>query len=73
MDVALRNAVRLAGVSLPDAAVSASLTPARALGLADEVGSLEIGKRADLVVLDEDLRLVSVMRSGEWIDGSSPF
>ena len=73
MDVALRNAVRLAGVSLSDAAVSASLTPARALGLADEIGSLETGKRADLVVLDEDLRLVSVMRSGEWIDGSSPF
>jgi N-acetylglucosamine-6-phosphate deacetylase len=72
MDVALRNTVRLAGVSLPDAAVSASLTPARALGLADEIGSLEPGKRADLVVLDQDLRLVSVMRSGEWIDAPSP-
>jgi N-acetylglucosamine-6-phosphate deacetylase len=72
MDVALRNAVKSAGVPLPDAAVSASLTPARALGLAHEVGSLETGKRADLVVLDQDLRLVSVMRSGEWIDAPSP-
>jgi N-acetylglucosamine-6-phosphate deacetylase len=72
MDVALRNAVKLAGVSLPDAAVSAALTPARALGLAGEIGSLEAGKRADLVVLDQDLRLVSVMRSGEWIDAPSP-
>ncbi len=72
MDVALRNAVKSAGVSLTDAAVSAALTPARALGLAGEIGSLETGKRADLVVLDEDLRLVSVMRSGEWVDAPSP-
>jgi N-acetylglucosamine-6-phosphate deacetylase len=72
MDNALRNAVRLAGVSLVDAAVSASLTPARALGIADRVGSLEQGKQADLVVLDEDLRVDSVMRGGEWLDASSP-
>jgi N-acetylglucosamine-6-phosphate deacetylase len=72
MDNALRNAVRLAGVSLADAAVSASLTPARALGIADRVGSLEHGKQADLVVLDQDLRVDSVMRKGEWLDGPSP-
>ena len=72
MDNALRNAVRLAGVSLVDAAISASLTPARALGIADRVGSLETGKQADLVVLDEDLRVVSVMRKGERVDGPSP-
>jgi N-acetylglucosamine-6-phosphate deacetylase len=72
MDNALRNAVRLAGVSLVDAAISASLTPARALGIADRVGSLEHGKQADLVVLDEDLRVDSVMRKGEWLDASSP-
>jgi N-acetylglucosamine-6-phosphate deacetylase len=73
MDNALRNAVRLAGVSLVDAAVSASLTPARALGLAERIGSLEAGKQADLVVLDEDLRVASVMRTGEWIEAPSPF
>ena len=72
MDNALRNAVRLAGVSLVDAAISASLTPARALGIADLVGSLETGKQADLVVLDEDLRVGSVMRKGEWVDAPSP-
>ena len=72
MDRALRNAVRLAGVPLVDAAISASLTPARALGIADRVGSLETGKQADLVVLDEDLRVVSVMQRGAWVDGGSP-
>lgn len=72
MDDALRNAVLLAGIPLRDAAVSASLTPARALGLDAEVGSLEVGKRADLVVLDADLRVTSVMRSGEWLETPSP-
>ncbi|HEX4788476.1 MAG TPA: N-acetylglucosamine-6-phosphate deacetylase [Actinospica sp.] len=72
MDNALRNAVRLAGVPLADAAVSAALTPARALGLADRIGSLEIGKQADLVALDADLRVASVMRTGEWIEIASP-
>lgn len=72
MDDALRNAVVLAGIPLQDAAVSASLTPARALGVDGEVGSLEVGKRADLVVLDADLRVVSVMRSGEWLETPSP-
>ena len=72
MDRALRNAVRLAGVPLADAAVSASLTPARALGIADRVGSLETGKQADLVVLDEDLAVVSVMQKGAWVDAPSP-
>ena len=73
MDNALRNAVKLAGVPLTDAAVSASLTPARALGLAGQIGSLEAGKRADLVVLDEDLRVTAVMRTGQWVSTASPF
>ncbi len=72
MDAALRNTVRLAGVPLVDAAVSASLTPARALGLADRIGSIEVGKRADLVELDADLRVVAVLRNGEGIDTPSP-
>lgn len=44
-----------AGV-LPAAAVlrMATMGSARALGLADRVGSIEVGKRADLVLLDAD-------------------
>ncbi|MBR7835903.1 N-acetylglucosamine-6-phosphate deacetylase [Actinospica durhamensis] len=72
MDSALRNTVRLAGVPLVDAAVSASLTPARALGLADRIGSIEVGKQADLVVLDADLQVTAVLRNGEGVDTSSP-
>ena len=66
MDEALRNAVA-AGIGLADAAAMAATTPARVLGLADEVGALEAGLRADLVVLSSDLRVKRVMRAGAWV------
>ncbi len=65
LDAALRRAVG-AGIALPDAVRMLSSTPARALGLADEVGAITAGLRADLVVLDEELRVVRVMRAGRW-------
>ncbi len=41
-------------VTPPDVARMAALNPARLLGLADDYGSIETGKRADLVALDDD-------------------
>ena len=65
MDAALRHAAA-SGIALPDASTMASTTPARVLGLADEVGALEAGLRADLVVLSPDLHVKRVMRAGTW-------
>ena len=65
MDAAFRQAVG-AGLDLATAAAMAATTPARALGLADQVGALEAGLRADLVVLAADLTVKRVMRSGVW-------
>ncbi|GAA3756570.1 N-acetylglucosamine-6-phosphate deacetylase [Micromonospora maritima] len=67
MDAALRHAVG-AGVALPDACRMVSTTPARAIGLGDRVGALQTGLRADLVVLDDDLNVVRVMRGGDWVE-----
>jgi N-acetylglucosamine-6-phosphate deacetylase len=66
MDAAFRQAVG-AGLDLPVAAAMAATTPARALGLADQVGALEAGLRADLVVLAPDLTVKRVMRAGAWL------
>ncbi len=66
MDAALRNAVA-AGISLENAAAMAATTPARTLGLADQLGALEAGLRADLVVLDPNLQVKRVMRAGTWL------
>ncbi|MEV7803757.1 N-acetylglucosamine-6-phosphate deacetylase [Microbispora sp. NPDC088329] len=67
MDVAFRRTVREVGRSLVDAALMASLTPARVLGLDGEIGSIAVGKYADLVVLDDDLNVDGVMKRGAWV------
>ncbi|WP_327290602.1 N-acetylglucosamine-6-phosphate deacetylase [Streptomyces sp. NBC_01198] len=67
MDTAFKRAVTLDGLSLPDTVRAVSTNPARLIGLADQVGSLEPGKYADLVVLDEAYDVVAVMRQGEWL------
>ncbi|HEX4813976.1 MAG TPA: N-acetylglucosamine-6-phosphate deacetylase [Nonomuraea sp.] len=67
MDVAFRRAVREVGMSLPDAAQVSALTPARVLGLADRIGSIAVGKAADLVVLSDDLEVDGVMKDGVWV------
>ncbi|GLY23445.1 N-acetylglucosamine-6-phosphate deacetylase [Micromonospora sp. NBRC 101691] len=67
MDAALRQAVA-AGIAMSDVCRMVATTPARALGLGDRLGALQAGLRADLVVLDEDLTVLRVMRGGEWLD-----
>ncbi len=66
MDAAVRFAVG-AGLPLLDVVRAASTTPAAAWGLS-EVGAIEAGRRADLVVLDDRLEVVRVMRAGAWVD-----
>ncbi|MEV1143447.1 N-acetylglucosamine-6-phosphate deacetylase [Micromonospora sp. NPDC049799] len=67
MDAALRHAVD-AGIPMADATRMVATTPARAIGLGDRLGALQIGLRADLVVLDDDLNVVRVMRGGSWVE-----
>jgi N-acetylglucosamine-6-phosphate deacetylase len=66
MDMAgsVRNAIDLLGVTLPDAVRMASEHPAAFLGLASEMGSISAGRRADLVVADEQLNVLAT-----WIGG----
>jgi N-acetylglucosamine-6-phosphate deacetylase len=65
MDAALRRVVD-AGVSLVDACRMGATTPARAGGLTT-VGAIAPGLRADLVILDGELRVRRVMRAGTWV------
>lgn len=51
------------GVPLVAAVRAASATPAAVLGL-DDVGGLVVGRRADVLVTDADLRPVRVLRAG---------
>ena len=52
MQFAIALACRAMRLTPAQAIVAATLNAAAALGRADEVGSLEVGKRADLLILD---------------------
>jgi N-acetylglucosamine-6-phosphate deacetylase len=67
MDEAVRRAVRTGGMSIARAASAASTVPARLLGVDDRRGSIAAGLDADLVLLDDDLRLRRVMARGRWL------
>ena len=58
-----------AGVPLVDCVRMMSLTPAGILGIAGRTGSIEAGKDADLVVFDEDIRILGVMVGGNGLTG----
>ena len=60
----VRNAVSLLGLPLVEAVRMASLYPAEFLGLAHEIGRIAPGYRANLVLADEQLRVLDT-----WIDG----
>lgn len=66
MDECVRVFHRLTGVPLVDVIRMASLTPARIAGWEKEIGSIAVGKRADLLVLDDELHVRQVYLDGEF-------
>jgi N-acetylglucosamine-6-phosphate deacetylase len=59
-----RYLVETVGVTIEEASRMASLNPARQLGIAGDYGSLEPGKRADVLLLDSRLQLQHVLIGG---------
>lgn len=60
MDRLIRTMVQKADIPLADAARMVSETPARIMGVYDRKGSLQKGKDADIIVMDEDLKIRAV-------------
>lgn len=71
MDQALRFGVKASGLSVEQASAAASATPARVLGLDGELGSIAPGRRAEFVVLDDELEVAGVMAGGAWIGSAA--
>ena len=80
---AMQHEMRLlheAGLSPLEVITAATLVPARFFGCADRLGSVEVGKQADLVLFDgkphEDLndlwQVARVMQAGRWINADPP-
>jgi imidazolonepropionase-like amidohydrolase len=59
--------IGMAGVPPAEALASATRIPARMLDLADEIGTVEVGKRADLVIVrDDPSRDLGALRTVVW-------
>lgn len=68
LNLAVRNAVQLAGVSLPQAVRMASANPAQVLRLAHRKGRMLPGYDADLTLFDEAFQIRRT-----WVGGQSAF
>ena len=60
----VRTAVRELQIPLETAIACATVNPAKCLGLYEERGSINIGKKADMVLLDQDLKVRAVIKDG---------
>ncbi len=65
MNQLVRNMVDMVDVPLFEAVQMATLNPAKALGLEEEIGTLNAGARADLVVLDDTLEVAMTFVDGQ--------
>ena len=63
----MRSAVSF-GIPLHDAVRAAAVNPAQVLGVFDRLGSLDVGKTANLAILDRDLNLKDVFFRGQLVD-----
>ena len=63
----MRTAVQEMGITLETAVACATINPAKSLGVEKQYGSISPGKQADLVLLDKDLKLQQVIKSGTLI------
>ncbi|RKI39222.1 N-acetylglucosamine-6-phosphate deacetylase [bacterium D16-51] len=59
--------VRQVGIPLEDAVYCAAVSPVKRLGLNNQHGSLAKGKKADIVLLDQDINVVKVIKDGIFI------
>ena len=69
--ITLADAVRIGvsqyGLQPEQALASATRIPAELLGLSGSYGVLQVGARADAVVLDAQWRPIAVMQDGSWV------
>ncbi len=65
MDLACRNIMTHTSCGICEAFLMASRNPARLLGLDNEIGSIEVGKTADLVIVTDRFDVKKVILGGE--------
>jgi len=69
LDTAVRNLMRFCSIPLTEAIIAATENPAKQIGAFEECGSIDVGKRADMLFLKngDELDIDRVMMRGEFI------
>ena len=71
MDTLIQTIVKKAGIPLADAVRMASETPATIIGINDKKGSLQKGKDADIVILDNQINVRCVFSNGVIVEDTN--
>lgn len=61
----IRTAVKEMGIPLESAVKCATINPSKAIGIEKDYGSLSVGKKANVVLLDQDLNIVQIIKDGK--------
>lgn len=69
LDQAVNRFAEFCGIPLSEAIISGTATPAKQVGAYDEIGSIDEGKRADLILSSSPDRLIldRILLRGEWL------
>ena len=60
----MKTAVKM-GVEFKDAVTAATINPAKAIGIDKDAGSIEVGKYADILLVDDELNIRYVVSKGK--------
>ena len=67
MDTCIRNMVEQVGIPFADAVRMAAYNPAEAIGVDDSIGSLTLGKKANIAVFDKNLNVKMTFINGNLV------
>lgn len=65
---AVKNLSRFCEIPFEKAVLCATATPSKAIGMYGDIGSLEVGKVADIIALGEDHRIDAVIHKGKFVE-----
>ena len=64
---AVRNVLNHTDLPVNEVFKMASLNPAKAIRVADRIGSLEEGKDADIIIADENINIIKTIKKGRTV------
>lgn len=65
---AVKNLSRFCEIPFEKAVLCATATPSKAIGMYGDIGSLEVGKIADVIVLGEDHCIDAIIHKGKFVE-----